>query len=169
MYGHVLGFCPFVVWDLNHYILVLDPRIRYSGLIADCEGDATSLQELEKAKDNLEQYFHSHYCTPPSKPSIPLSSSPTAPLSAFDSSEKVDFTACYKTLLVESVDEWEEFFTLKCESFATCDPIQCWGGQSSRFHKFSMLAHDILSLPGMSLLDHAMHFLTQCIRGLLLP
>ena len=33
--------------------------------------------------------------------------------------------ACYKTLPVESVDEWEKLFTLKCESIATCDLIQC--------------------------------------------
>jgi hypothetical protein len=162
MYGHVVShsFRPFVVWDLTHYILVLDPRIGYSGFVADCEGDATSLRELEKAKDNLEQYFCSRYCTPPSRPSTPLSSSPAAPLSAFDSPEKVDFTARYETLPVESVDEWEEFLTLKRESFATCDPIRCWGGRSSRFPKLPKLARDILSMRGMSLLDHAIHFLT---------
>jgi hypothetical protein len=151
MSGHAVGFRSFVVLDLTHYILVLDPRIGYSGLVADCEGDATSLRELEKAKDNLEHYFRSHYCAPPSRPSTPpLTSSPAAPLSAFDSPEKVDFTARYETLPVESVDEWEEFLTLKRESFATCDPIWCWGGQSSRFPKLSKLAHDILSMPGLS-------------------
>src|SRR5882672_11221995 len=83
---------------------------RYSGLVVDCEGDATLLWELKKAKDNLEHYFHSHYCAPPSRPSTPpLTSSPAALLSAFDSPEKVDFTARYETLPIESVDEWEEF------------------------------------------------------------
>jgi hypothetical protein len=151
MSGHVVGIYSFVASDLAHYILVLDPRIGYAGLVADCEGEATSLWELEQAKDNLEQYFRSRYCTPPSRPSTPPSSSPTAPLSAFDSPEKVDFTARYETLPVESVDEWEEFLTLKRKSFATCDPIRCWGGRSSRFPKLSRLARDILSMPGMSI------------------
>jgi len=161
---------PYYVWACHRFSFfycfgscsldsVLDPRIGYAGLVADCEGEATSLQELEQVKDNLEQYFCSHYCTPPSRPSTPpLSSSPTAPLSAFDSPEKVNFTAHYETLPMESVDEWEEFLTLKCESFTTCDPIRCWGGRSSRFPKLSTLAHGILSIPGMSLLDYAIHF-----------
>ena len=149
MSGHVVSFRSLVVFDLTHQILVLDPRIRYSGLVADCEGDTSSLRELKKAKDNLEQYFCSHYCAPPSRPSTPpLTSSPT------------DFTAHYETLPVESVDEWEEFLTLKRESFPTCGLIWCWGGRSSIFPKLSKLARDILSMPGMSLLSYAIHFLT---------
>ncbi|KIM83179.1 hypothetical protein PILCRDRAFT_819393 [Piloderma croceum F 1598] len=31
----------------------------------------------------------------------------------------------------------EEFLTLKCEGFATCDPIRRWGGWSSRFPKLN--------------------------------
>ena len=99
---------------------VLDHRIGYSRLAADCAGDPTSLQEVEDAKDKLEQYFCTHYCTPPSRPVTPLSSS-APPSSTCDSPNKVDFTS--QTLPVESVDEWGEFLTLKCESFKTCDPI----------------------------------------------
>jgi hypothetical protein len=62
MSGHVIRFHSFHSLDLAHWILVLDPRIGYTGLVADCEGDATSLRELEQAKDNLEQYFRSRYC-----------------------------------------------------------------------------------------------------------
>lgn len=61
---------------------------------------------------------------------------------------------------MESVDEWEEFLTLKRESSASCDRIRCWGGRSSRFPKLSKLACDILSMPGMSFLYYAIHFLT---------
>jgi hAT family C-terminal dimerisation region len=159
---------PYYVWACRMFSffgshsldLVLDPRIGYTGLVADCEGDATSLRELEQAKDNLEQYFCSHYCTSASRPLTPLPSSPDTLLSAYDSPEKVDFTSRYETLPVESVDEWEEFLTLKHESFATCDPIQCWGGRSLRFPKLSKPACDILSMPGMSLFYYAVHFLT---------
>lgn len=160
MSGHVVRFHSFHSLDLAHWILVLDPRIGYTGLVADCEGDATSLRELEQAKDNLEQYFRSRYCTSASRPLTPPPSSPATLLSAYDSPEKVDFTSRYETLPVESVDEWEEFLTLKRESFATCGPIQCWGGRSSRFPKLSKLARDILSMPGMSLFYYAVLFLT---------
>ena len=141
--------------------LVLDPRIGYTGLVADCEGDVTSLWELEQAKDNLEDYFCARYCTSASRPSTPHPlSSPATLLSAHDSPEKVDFTAHYETLPVESIDEWEVFLSLKHESFTTCDPIWCWGGCSSRFPQISKLARDILSIPGKSLLHNAVHLLT---------
>ena len=41
-----------------------------------------------------------------------------------------------------------------------CDPIRCWGGRSSRFLELLKLARDILSMPGMSLLEHTFHLLT---------
>ena len=71
---------------------------------------------------------HAHYYAPPSRPVTPPPSSSAPPSSTFNSPEKVDFTSRYETLPIESVDEWEEFLTLKRESFKTCDPIRCWGG-----------------------------------------
>lgn len=138
-------------FPLTYRASVLDPRIGYAGLIADCEGDTTSLRELEQAKDKLEEHFRLNYSSsmPPSRSSTPPPSSPGPLSSVFDSPEKFDFTARYDTLPAESIDEWEEFLTLKRESFATCNPIRCWGGRSSRFPKLSKLARDILSMPGL--------------------
>lgn len=67
-------------------------------------------------KDQLGQYLFTHYCAPPLQSNMPpLSSSSAALLSAPESPKRVDFTAQYETLPIESVDEWEEFLTLKCE------------------------------------------------------
>ena len=112
------------------------------------------MQELETAKKSLENHFCTHYCTTPSCPSTPPSSSSPASLSSvFDSPEKFDFTTHYETQVpVEHVDKWEEFLTLRHESFQHCDPIWCWAAHSSRFSRLSKLAHDILSIPGAQLL-----------------
>lgn len=145
---------------------VLDPRIGYSGLVADCSGDPVALREVEDAKEKLEQFFRNHYCAPLSRPSTPPpSSSATAPSSAFDSPEKVDFTARYETLPIESIDEWEEFLTLKRESFKTCDPIRCWGGRTSRFPRLSKMACDVLSMPGICFVLSFHSFLNSASIG----
>ena len=41
--------CPdfFLSFAVAHYFLILDPRFGYTGLVAACEGDATSLWKLE--------------------------------------------------------------------------------------------------------------------------
>ena len=115
------------------FVIVLDPRIGYSGLVADYAGDSILLQEVDAVKDQLGQYFFTHYCAPPLQSNMPpLSSSSAALLSAPESPERVDFTAQNETLPIESVDEWEEFLTLKCESFKACDPIRVVKALSSR-------------------------------------
>ena len=78
MSGHVVSCSSnfsYLYWTLLNIWLVLDPRIGYSGLVADCAGDPTSLQEVDNAKDKFEQYFCTHYCTPPSRPATPPPSS----------------------------------------------------------------------------------------------
>jgi hypothetical protein len=126
---------------------VLDPRISYSGLLADCGDDLSIKSHLELIKGQLAQCYCEQYVRdtlPPiqRQPVASLSTSSTSP-------QKVNFTAQYKHRPRATVNKLEEFFSLLQEDFETCDPLQWWAGRHSQFPNLSRFARDILSIPGM--------------------
>jgi len=124
--------------------LVLDPRISYSGLLADCGDDLDARTYLETTKERLHAHFRAKYDKP-----LPAPTAPVASTVAMNSSpQKVDFTSRYRNLPQAFTDEVQEYFKLPRENFDTCDPLQWWGGRRSQFPNLSRFARDILSIPG---------------------
>jgi hypothetical protein len=129
------------------FLVVLDPRIFYSGLLADCGDDLSIKSHLELVKGQLvqcyrEQYLHNAPPPTQQQPVVLPSTSSTSP-------QKVNFTARYKQRPRETVNELEEFFSLPQQDFETCDPLQWWAGRHSQFLNLSRFARDILSMSGM--------------------
>ena len=128
-------------------LVVLDPRISYSSLLADCGDNLSIKSHLELVKGQLVQHYREQYlrdAPPPTqqRPVFVLSTSSTSP-------QKVNFTARYRQQPRATVNELEEFFSLLQEDFETCDPLQWWARCRSQFPNLSRFAHDILSIPGM--------------------
>jgi hAT family C-terminal dimerisation region len=124
--------------------LVLDPRISYSGLLADCSDDSDARAHLETTKEHLHSHFHTKYNKP-----LPARTTPVASTSAVNGSpQKVDFTSHYRNLPQAYTDEVQEYFKLPRENFDTCDPLQWWAGHRSQCPNLYHFARDILSIPG---------------------
>ena len=127
-------------------MIVLDPRISYQGLLADCEGDVTLRRHLDESRKHLHALYCEHYANTASTPSV---STPTQPSVANGGSpQKFNFTARYNKRARAVVDELEDYFKLAQESFEHCNPIQWWVGRRAQFPNLSRLARDILSIPG---------------------
>lgn len=125
-------------------LLVLDPRISYSGLLADCGDDLDAHAHLEVTKEHLHAHFRAKYDKVLAAPAAPVAST-----SAMNKSpQKVDFTSRYRNLPQAFTDEVQEYFKLPRENFDTCDPLQWWAGRRSQFPNLSRFARDILSIPG---------------------
>jgi len=123
-------------------LLVLDPWISYSGLLADCGDALNTCAHLEATKECL----HAHLCAKYNK-LLPAPAAPAALTSVMNNSpQKVDFTSCYWDLPQAFMDEVQEYFKLPHENFDTCDPLQWWAGHS-QFPNLSCFARYILSIP----------------------
>ena len=99
--------------------LVLDPRISYSGLLADCGDDLDAHTYLETTKERLHAHFHGKYDKPLLAPAAPVAST----FAMNSSSQKVDFTSRYRNLPQAFMDEVQEYFKLPHENFDTCDSL----------------------------------------------
>jgi hypothetical protein len=136
---------------LHFYLLiilaVLDPRISYSDLLADCGDDLSIKSHLELVKGQLVQRYREQYLcdAPPPTQQQPV----VLPSTSSTSPQKVNFTARYKQRPRATVNELEEFFSLPQEDFETCDPLQWWAGRRSQFPNLSCFDRDILSMPSM--------------------
>ena len=126
---------------------VLDPRISYQGLLADCEDDILLQSHLDQSQDCLHTFYREHYTNTNTVSSTPSTSAPQPP-GATGSPQKLDFMARYNKRAQAFVDELEEYFKLAQESFEHCDPIHWWAGHCAQFPNLSCLARDILSIPG---------------------
>jgi hypothetical protein len=126
----------------------LDPRISYSALSDEFEGDEDLAPFLEAAKSQLHTYFKTYYVkannTVPS-PSLSNQSSQARP--TINGSPQKNFTARFRKPRAP-IDELFEFWKLPQEDFETCNPIQWWSGRQSSFPNLYRLACDILSIPG---------------------
>ena len=126
---------------------VLDPQILYKGMKIDYADDTMLSEHLEQSKSNLFDYFHDNYAhvvisTPPSAPSTPVQTQPTA------GSPQKSFTARYCRKEKPSVNELKEYFKLPAEDFDMCNPIHWWMGQQAQFPNLFHLAFDLLCIPG---------------------
>ena len=140
-------------------LLVLDPQILYSGLLADCGDDSDARSHLETTKEHL----HAHFCAKYNKPP-PAASALVTPSSTMNSSpQKVDFTSQYWNLPQAFMDEVQEYFKLPHGSFDTCDRLRWWAGHSSQFPNLSHFTQDILSIPGEITTDFFLHLLISCL------
>jgi hypothetical protein len=72
-------------------LLVLDPRISYSGFLADCGDDLEACAHLETSKESLHAHFRAEY----NKPLLATSAPVTSTSVVNSSPQKVDFTSRY--------------------------------------------------------------------------
>jgi hypothetical protein len=131
---------------------VLDPRISYVGLKNNCSSDRSLLDQLQKAKEQLGDHFKAHYANGTNSESISQSSSQaSAPAPGFSSS--YNLLAGYDDENDNTMqDELEDYFriTLKKEHWTKCDPIMWWHTQRHKFPNLSILARNLLAIPGRS-------------------
>jgi hypothetical protein len=127
---------------------VLDPRIGYTGLKDDYTNDPDLLDGLERSKVALESHFNQFYTGRTS-----LASPSTTPQSfvanlSSDNPQPHDFTARFRTRPKPLQNEIEEFFSLFPQDFMSCNPVQWWYSNRSRFPNLYRLARDVLAIPG---------------------
>ena len=140
---------PFICSVLaENFLTVLDPRIGYEGLLADCGSDISMQRALERSRKDLRDHYQTYYA-----PKVLSTANPTpaGPPVISGSSQKVNLMGRYKKRVTSLVDEIEEFFKLPQENFDNCNPIQWWAGRRAQFPHLSQLARDILSIPGKML------------------
>jgi hypothetical protein len=128
--------------------LVLDPRISYSALFEEFEGDGDLAPFLQSSKDRLHTFYTTYYAN---KSALIHSPDPSVSESALNTSLKKSFTARFRKPRVP-VDELHEFWKLPREDFDTCNPIKWWLGRQTSFPNLYRLACDILSIPGAQLI-----------------
>jgi hAT family C-terminal dimerisation region len=129
-----------------NFLAVLDPRIMFDGLLADCHMDDDAISYLRRARTSLKAFYDENYSTlalPSTAPSTP----PRRFALASESPQKVDFTSRYANTATV-VNEFDAFLKLPQENFNKCDPIKWWAARGSQFPTLSLLAKDILSIPG---------------------
>jgi hypothetical protein len=131
---------------------VLDPRISYVGLKNNCSSDKTLLDQLETAKEKLQDHFNAHYANLISSDSSSQQSSQTNTPAALTSTS-YNLLAGYDDENDNAIqDELDDYFciTLKKENWTKCDPIMWWHMQRHKFPNLSILARNLLAIPGMS-------------------
>ncbi|KIJ35234.1 hypothetical protein M422DRAFT_262618 [Sphaerobolus stellatus SS14] len=129
-YFHMFDKSPYYIWAI-----MLDPRIRYHGLLFDHRDECNLLQLIEDCSG-------AHYATKVVSSSPPtVNNTPTTP----GSPEKINFMARYSPCQpAESRDKLNEFIYLMPEDFKKCDPVKWWGAKKAQFPNLSQLARDIL-------------------------
>ena len=140
---------------------VLDPRISYSGLLADCGDDLEARAHLESSKERLHAHFHAKYEKPLPTPTAPV----TLSSASNGSPRKVDFTSRYRNLPQAFTDKVQEYFKLPRENFDTCDPLQWWAGRRSQFPNLSRFARDMLAIPGELPTNSSIFYHIPCVAG----
>ncbi len=118
----------------------------------DYTGDHLLADYLEDSKRDLYDYYNTHYAN-----RVPSTLQPTVPAAAMaslfkvqGSPQKVDFTSRYRKKAAV-VDELTAYFNLSQEDFGSCSPVKWWFNKRGDFPNLFHLAHDILSIPGTSL------------------
>ena len=125
---------------------MLDPRISYQGLIANCSDDPMLKADIDYAKMQLESHY---FCAPCPFPT-------TAPHPSISqqcdlSPQRVNFTSWFKQHISATQNELDEYFKLSQEDFDTCDPLKWWAGHCAQFPNLSHFACDLLGIPGKCL------------------
>lgn len=153
---------PYYVWaasmsfsssisSFSDISLVLDPRIRYKGLLDDNldDPDGTSANDhVVHCKNLLESHFHQKYLppTPPAPRVDPgMNSTSNPPLRTF-----FDFTARYTTQHkpAEPSDELEMYLKTWITTEELKDGPLCWWKRNHvRFPNLAKLAREVLAIP----------------------
>ena len=160
IWASCISLCTPLYLTLTFFDAVLDPRISYQGLLADCTGDPLLVSQLELVNGQLtmgyqEQYMQDIPALVPSWPAVmATSTSSTSP-------QKVNFMARYKQWPRLMADELSDYFKLPQGDFDACNPLAWWAGRQSQFPNLSWFACDLLSMPGKLLLM-ILFEITQC-------
>ena len=126
---------------MAHILAVFNPRITYEGLKLNFTNDPILLADLKKSKSLLHEFYNKHYAA------SPASSKDVGNVYATISNTS-DFTARYKTISPNAIDELEEYFKIKHKDFKKCDPFRWWRSQCEDWPNLYRLACDILCIPG---------------------
>lgn len=137
-----------VVMFISRNSTVLDPRISYQGLLADCDNDTSLKDDIDSAKSQLEERYKSQYHREP-RPLPTTSSRPSTSQQTNTSPQKVNFTARYQQRTPATHNELEEYFKLPQEDFEACNPLTWWAGRRGQFPNLSRFARDLLGIPGV--------------------
>ena len=151
--GLHVRFSVISVYSSQLICLVLDPRISYDGMKLDYENDPLLLPYLESSKDNLQDYYDTHYANKhptPSQVTEFTTPAPSASVTPLLSPQK-NFTSHFHRKAKTVINELEEYFKLPLEDFETCNPIHWWIGRRAQFPNLFWLACDILCIPGASI------------------
>ncbi|KAF4620479.1 hypothetical protein D9613_001146 [Agrocybe pediades] len=136
----------------SHRKLILDPRITYEDLRSDYQDDEDLLNGLERSKADLYRHFDAFYAHVANRAALPTSSGYNQPVSRHSHSQdspSFDFTARFRQKPQRrTLNELDEYLRLPAQEFYSCDPIQWWYAQRTRFPALSRLAFDILAIPG---------------------
>ncbi|KAF4617983.1 hypothetical protein D9613_012957 [Agrocybe pediades] len=145
-------FTKFDVSPYYTWAAILDPHITYEDLRSDYQEDEDLLNGLERSKADLYHHFDAFYAHVVSRPALPTSSSYNQPISRHSQSQdspSFDFTARFhQKPQRHTLNELDEYLRLPAQEFYSCDPIQWWYAQRTRFPALSRLAFDILAIPG---------------------
>jgi hypothetical protein len=124
-------------------LIVLDPRIKFSGAIKAVADDYDLHRDVQRSKHDFDSHFLAHYSDyPPARSSRSPGPTQAGAFFALFADDDEESSAPEREL--------EQFFELKIESFKTCpDPVQWWAGRRSQFPCLSRMARDIFAIPGM--------------------
>lgn len=133
---------------------VLDPRISYDGMRLNYKSDTLLLPYLESSKDQLQDYYDTHYAN---KYPVPSQITELATMTPRTSAAPLllpqkNFTSHFHWKVKVVMNELDKYFKLSPEDFETCNPVHWWMGWCAQFPNLFWLAHDILCIPGVSII-----------------
>ena len=115
-----LHICLYHFWLCLAYIpAVFNPRITYEGLKLNFANDPVLLADLNKSKLHLYEYYNKYYAISP-VPFKDISNVHPKP----SGTSALDFTACYKLIIPDSINELEEYLKIKQKDFKKCDLLR---------------------------------------------
>jgi hypothetical protein len=141
-----LGLCH---TDVN--VPVLDPRVTYQGLLHFFEDDLELSSDVRSSRIAFEKHFLDTYAstpnaqTPTSRPEMidPRSRKGSARIFASYGASRATLPPSQPQL------ELDTLFSMGPLPFETTpDPVKWWAGRLSQFPTLSLIARDILSIPG---------------------
>jgi hypothetical protein len=115
-----------MVDNITDITLVLDPCISYERMKLDYVGNKSLSAYLESSKQDMYDYYETHYAGKHLALSWVADPGPTSPsldLLAPSQSSQKDFTSCFQQKAKAAINELDEFFKLSQEYFGTCNPI----------------------------------------------
>lgn len=132
--------------DSYYSLLVLDPRVMYTGLLDKYKDEDNVLVDLASSKASFEAHFLKYYAQ--SENSAPVAPAST---SIQRSASTLAFFGSFGTVRERQslpLRELEQFFALQPEAIDACSPMTWWSDWQGQFPQLSRMARDIFSIPG---------------------